>query len=179
MTYKEYREILRYELYRLTWQNPPLIQKIRIKFFQPNTNCMYLARKMWFFYSKGLIGKLYAKFLYLKIIKKYGCVIYPHIDVKKGFFITHPVGIVIGKCSIGENFLVNHGCTIGVRRYGEEGSGLFPKIGNNVTAYTNSMIIGDITISDNITLGAYSIAMSDLKEPGTYIGTPATLKKRR
>lgn len=177
MTYKQYRETLNYELYRLSWTHPPLLHKIRIKYFQPNTNCMYLARKMWFFHEKGLLGKLYAKTLYMKILKKYGCVIYPNIKVGKGFFITHPVGIVIGKCTIGENFMVYNSCTVGVRRYGEESEHLTPQIGNNVTLYADSMIIGNVKIGDNITIGAASIAMDDLTDAGTYVGIPAKLKK--
>lgn len=54
MTRKEYREILEYELYGNT--KPNLINRIRIKYFQPNTNCMYLARKMWYYYTKSSGG---------------------------------------------------------------------------------------------------------------------------
>ena len=51
MTRKEYKEILDYELYGNN--QLPYIKKFRIKYFQPNTNCTYLARKMWYLYSRG------------------------------------------------------------------------------------------------------------------------------
>lgn len=62
MTFKEYSDILNYELYRTFKGKLTLLQKIRIRYFQPNTNCMLMARKMWYLYSKGgteVIGKNY------------------------------------------------------------------------------------------------------------------------
>lgn len=55
MKYKEYREILKYELYGNQKYN--LINKIRIKYFQPNTNCVFLVRKMTYFFSKKWGGE--------------------------------------------------------------------------------------------------------------------------
>lgn len=97
MTRKEYLECLNFELYR--GRKVSFLNKIRTKYFQPNTNCVFLCRKMWYLYGKG--NKLFAKLLYLKIIKKYSCVIYPNAVVGRGFEIAHPTGIVIGKCKIG------------------------------------------------------------------------------
>lgn len=57
MTRKEYKEILEYELYH--GKKPDLLNRIRMKHFQPNTNCMYLARKMWYYYQKSSGGKPY------------------------------------------------------------------------------------------------------------------------
>ena len=53
MTRKEYKEILNYELYKHAHTELTLLHKIRIRYFQPNTNCVLLARKMWYFYSRG------------------------------------------------------------------------------------------------------------------------------
>lgn len=53
MIWKEYREIRDFELYGHFNRRPKLIQRIIIKHFRPNTNCMYLARKMWFFGKWG------------------------------------------------------------------------------------------------------------------------------
>ena len=51
MTRKEYIEILNYELYGD--RQLSFLSRFRIKYFQPNTNCMYLARKMWYLYQSG------------------------------------------------------------------------------------------------------------------------------
>lgn len=140
MTKKEYKEILNYELFR-DWKLSP-IQKIRLKYFSPNTNCVYLCRKMWYLNEKGALGKLLSKFYYNKIVHKYGCCIYSDIKVGRGFSIVHPIGIVIGKCEIGEEFTIYQNCTVGVKRQNDESKGLIPIIGNNVRLCTNSIVLG-------------------------------------
>ena len=166
MTKTEYKDYLKCELYR--GKDLSLISKIRIKYFQPNTNCVYLARKMWYLYSKRKISKMRAKFLYLKIIHRYGCVIYPSANVGKGFHITHPVGIVIGDCNIGDNFMIYQNCSVGTRHYKDAP----PHIGNKVMLCSNSLILGNVKVSDGVTIGASSLVINDINEPGVYAGNP-------
>lgn len=53
MTYKEYKGFLSCDLYRDGGVKPNWLNRIRIKYFQPNTNCVYLARKCGFYTQKG------------------------------------------------------------------------------------------------------------------------------
>ncbi len=170
MTKKEYKEILHYELYenkRLSF-----VDRIRIKYFQPNTNCMYLARKMWYRYSRGGIQRLFSKLLYLKILHRYGCIIYSNINVGKGFKIAHPVGIVVGRCEICENFTIYQNTTIGVKHPGDEAKRLWPQIGNRVRLTAGSIILGNIRVCDDVLIGANSLVIRDINEPGNYAGSP-------
>ena len=69
MTRKEYEEILRYEIFyyfRNSNRTPTLFDMIRTKYFQPNTNCMYLARKMWYLFEKGGISRIRSKLIFLE-----------------------------------------------------------------------------------------------------------------
>ena len=59
MTYKEYKDILEYELYGRFESRPSLLHRISIKHFHPNTNCQYLARKMWYYFQRGGIQTLF------------------------------------------------------------------------------------------------------------------------
>ena len=170
MTHKEYIECLKCELYRDSGKYS-LLRKIRVKYFQPNTNCMYLCRKMWYLYSRG--RKLYSKILYLKIIRKYGCIIYPYAKVGKGFHIAHPTGIVIGKCEIGANFTCYQNATIGVRNAGDEARGKTPIIGDNCKLCSGGVIVGDVKICDNVTIGALSFVSKSIERSGIYVGIPA------
>lgn len=171
MTRKEYKEILKYELYKYANGRLTPLNRLRIKYFQPNLNCVFLARKMWYLYSQGGILRLLSKFIYLKIIHKYGCVIFPSAQIGKGFHITHPVGIVIGQCKAGEDFMVFQNCSIGSKRTGNGE----PVIGNNVRLGSNSVLIGHISVADNVVIGAHSLVVKDISEPGVYAGNP--LKK--
>lgn len=166
MTHKEYTECLACELYGNKQTNA--YNRIRIKYFQPNTNCIYLARKMWYYHAKGGIWRVMAKFIYLKISHKYGCIIYPTAQVGKGFHITHPVGIVIGDCHVGENFMIYQNCTVGTRKYRDQP----PEIGNNVMLCSNSLILGNISIADHVVIGASSLVIHEITEPGLYVGNP-------
>lgn len=168
MSYKELKEVLKYELYRSFKGKLTIFQKIRIRYFQPNTNCMLMARKMWWLNSKGGFFKLFSKILYLKIIHRYGCVIFPTAIVKKGFYITHPTGIVLGNCRAGENFVIYQNCTIGGKLPGDD----WPEIGNNVHLGTNSVLLGHIEIADNVYIGACSLVIKSITEEGTYGGNP-------
>lgn len=168
MTHKEYKRILNYEIFRFTdGKKLTLIKKIRYKYFTPNSNCVFLARRMWYLFSCGGLKKAYSRVIYIRIMRRYGCCIFPNAKVGKGFWITHPVGIVIGKCDIGENFIIYQNTTVGVKRNGD-----VPVIGDNVVLCTNSVILGSIKVADNITIGASSLVINDLSVAGTYVGCP-------
>ena len=170
MTHKEYKEILNYELYH-NWNLSRLL-KFRLKYFAPNSNCIFLARRMWYLYSRGGLFKAWSRVLYLKIMRRYGCCIYPNAKVGRGFEIVHPVGIVIGKCVIGKNFTIYQNCSVGVRRKDDEAKGLTPVVGNDVTLCANSVIVGCLKVEDSIIIGANSLVINDLDKCGTYVGSP-------
>ena len=91
----------------------------------------------------------------------------------KGFHIAHPVGIVIGRCDIGEDFTIYQNTTIGVKHPGDEAKELLPHIGNRVRLAAGSIVLGSITISDDVTIGANSLVIKDICEAGIYVGSPA------
>lgn len=170
MTYKEYKRISEYELFH--GKKYSFFERISIKHFRPNTNCMFLARKMWYLYSCGGLRRKISRLYYLRIMHRFGCCIYRNIEVGVGFWINHPVGIVIGKCSIGNNFHIYQNASIGVKHSGDEAKGLTPKIGNNVRLFAGSAIFGNVSIVDDVTVGANSLVISNISEPGTYVGCP-------
>lgn len=170
MTRNELKEILSYEL--LDGKQLSAIKTFRIKHITPATNFVYLCRKMWFHNKSG--SKLLSKLYYLKIARKYNCYVFPDVEMGKGFRAYHPTGIVIGHCSVGENFTILQNVTIGEKNIGEyRATKICPRIGNNVTIAANSCVLGDVTITDNVVIGAGSIVTKDIDQPGVYVGAPA------
>lgn len=108
-------------------------------------------------------------------MRRYGIFIGRKCTIGLGFRIWHPQGIFINNVDIGENFNVNQNCTIGDK---EHGLNKIPKIGNNVTMYANSMIIGSVNVEDNVVLGANTCLLHDTVGEGVYIGTPARLHSK-
>lgn len=92
---------------------------------------------------------------------KYGIHANPNIEIGPGLRVIH------GPCNlnaarIGRNFTVYSGVTIGVLRNG------IPVIGDDVTIYTNAVVVGAITIGDNATIGALTYVAKDIP-PGIKV----------
>lgn len=89
------------------------------------------------------------------------CELYFNNNIATGFYIIHGQGTIIGsRNNIGKGFIIHQGCTIGHKKNGE-GSGV--TIGDDVTVYCNSSILGDITIEDNVVIGAHNLISIDVK----------------
>ncbi len=87
--------------------------------------------------------------------------------------LPHPFGVVIGRgVSIGVDCRIYQGVTIGSKF--EDGV-TYPVIGNNVTIYANSVIIGDVRIGDNVIIGASTLVIQDVPENSIIVGNPARI----
>jgi len=88
------------------------------------------------------------------------CEIYFNNEIDEGFYVIHGQGTIIGsRNKIGRGFKIHQGCTIGHKKNGEGNGNV---IGNNVTMYCNSSIIGELTIGDNVIIGAHVILTKNL-----------------
>lgn len=77
------------------------------------------------------------------------------VEMPDFFMAEHPVGSVIGRAKLGEGFSIFQNCTVGGS--GSIGHEVYPVIGNNVTMYAGSMIIGDSKIGNNVSVGAGAV----------------------
>lgn len=48
-----------------------------------------------------------------------------------------------------------------------------PIIGDNVTVYSNAVVIGGIRIGNNVVIGAGSVVLSDCPDNSVWVGNPA------
>lgn len=148
------------------------IDKIRCKFFSPELNAVYLIRKMQYLHSSRM-GGVISQLIHNKLIHKYGIFVSPKCQIGLGLRIYHPTSIVLTNAIIGENFTIFQNCTVGQKYGGKQGYGMIPHIGNNVSMYAGSSIIGNVTVADNVVIGAHSCLVKDALEAGVYIGLPA------
>ena len=90
--------------------------------------------------------------------------------------LPHPVGIVIGKgVTLGDDCKIYQNVTIGLRRDSDD---KYPRIGNNVTIYANSIIIGGIEIGENSIIGASSVITQDIPPNSIVAGSPGKVVKK-
>ncbi|MDY0346731.1 MAG: serine O-acetyltransferase EpsC [Acholeplasma sp.] len=98
--------------------------------------------------------------------------IHPGAQIGKGLFIDHGAGVVIGQTAvIKDNVVIFHGVTLGSNSVKSTGN-RHPNIGNNVTIYANSVLVGNITIGDNSIIGANSMVKQDIPNNSVVVGNP-------
>ncbi len=89
------------------------------------------------------------------------CEIYFNNEIGQGFYIVHGLGTVIGsRNKIGNGFKIHQGCTIGHKK---NGLGKGNLIGDNVTMYSNSSIIGELLIGNNVVIGGNVLIFNNVE----------------
>ena len=88
-----------------------------------------------------------------------------------GLSIAHYGTIVVNSAAkVGKNCRLHVGVIIGAT----SGSTLAPIIGDNVFIGTGAKIIGDVSIADDVAIGANAVVVKSITEKGvTYGGVPA------
>jgi serine O-acetyltransferase len=90
-----------------------------------------------------------------------GIDIHPAATIGRSFMIDHGTGVVVGATArIGDNVRIYQGVTLGARSFDLDSDGnpikgvaRHPIIGNNVIIYSNSTILGRVTIGDGAVIG--------------------------
>lgn len=132
-------------------------------------------RQSLYYQHKSLIHKILGggnKWLMRRIGRKLGFQ-FGTASIGFGIKIFHWGSIVINsKAIIGDNFCVYPGVCIG-----RTADGGVPKIGNNVTFFTNSGAYGGITIGNNVTVAPNAVVTHDVPDNCIVAGVPAKIIK--
>lgn len=103
----------------------------------------------------------------------YHCDIPIAVDIRGVYFCHKGFGIVINpNAQIGEGTVIQHRVTIG------EIDGCSPIIGRNCYIGAGAIIIGGITIGDNVKIGAGAVVVTDIPANTTAVGVPAKVIKK-
>ena len=112
----------------------------------------------------------YYRYRYHRLSVRLGFSI-PYDICGKGLAIPHYGCIVVNQTAkIGDNCRILDGVNIGATN----GVNKAPQIGNNVFIASGAKIIGDITVADDVAIGANAVVIKSITEPGTTLaGVPA------
>ena len=119
---------------------------------------------------------LIARYISEKAKRKTGIEIHPGATIGKGLFIDHGTGVVIGETAIiGNNVTLFHGVTLGGT--GKETGKRHPTLKDNVFVGSGAKILGNITIGNNVKIGANSVVLTNIPDNCTAVGIPAKICK--
>jgi serine O-acetyltransferase len=166
-------EIIYKDYYRYTGKNLFFYNLFK-GFRSQGFKYMFFRRLRDFYGAKSIIG-IIAKFFLYRYTYKYGFQIGGKIG--HGFYIGHFGTIVVSNnAQIGNNCNIAHGVTIGASRRGElKGA---PTIGNNVWMGTNSIIVGKISVGNDVLIAPGAYVNFDVPDHSIVIGNPAKIIKK-
>lgn len=95
-------------------------------------------------------------------------------NVGGGLVVHHGHSMRLAADLVGKNLQVWHMVTIGKARPG----GKRPVIGDNVRVFTGSVVLGNITIGNNVTIGANSVVLKSVPDNCVVVGNPAHIVKK-
>jgi serine O-acetyltransferase len=97
-----------------------------------------------------------------------------HRQIGPGLFIQHgrSTGVVVQE--MGSNCWINQLVSIGFKDRNSKP----PIVGNHVVVFAGARIYGDITIGDNVIVGANAVVTKDVPPNCTVAGVPARILKR-
>lgn len=137
-------------------------------------NYLYFFRKA---ATCNSIMKYYYRFRFRKLSEKHGMEISRTTRIGKGLYIGHPYNITINPCAIlGENINIHKGVSIGQENRGKRKG--VPTIGNRVWIGINSIIVGNITIGDDVLIAPNSYVNCDVPTHSIVLGNPCRIISR-
>lgn len=166
-----YQDLLKYS------QNGDILSRLKIIVFSHafHLNCFLrlaqTVRMVKFFGNPlGLIFDYFIRIYFASDISS-------GAKIGAGLMFVHGHDIVIGAAvSIGNNCKIFNGVTLGNKNT-EVAENEQPMVGSGVVLSTGAKILGNITIGDNVIVGANSVVLQNIPSGCIAVGIPAKIKK--
>jgi serine O-acetyltransferase len=149
----------------------PVFKKLKLVFNYAGLRATVLFRLSAALHKKGI--PLLPGILSQMNIALHGFDVPAGVEIGPGFYVPHPVGIVIMARQLGSNVTLISNITIGMRNTVE-----FPLIGDNVFVGAGARILGRVTIGDGASIGANAVVVKDVPLGAVAVGVPAQIKLR-
>ena len=164
-------EILRHDSYRFNgttgWKN-------FVKAFSSKLEFQHVVLLRWYQQSKlKIVSRLLLRWSCLRT----GIQIGYKTKIGKGFLIVHYGDIAVNNDAvIGDNCTISHGATIGISHRGKNRG--CPTLGNKVWVGANAVIVGNVTIGDDVLIAPLSFVNFDVPSQSIVVGNPGKIIPR-
>lgn len=170
---KEIKDIINKDLSRI--YDMPL--SIKDKFLMPlEVKYIILWRKAQYYRHnnrRNVLGKIY-NFRLMRLSMRSQIQIPSEVTADAGFFIGHLGRIIIHPdCVLGKNINIATGVTIGKVNRGQHFG--VPSLGNNVWIGTNAVIVGNISIGNDVLIAPGAYVNTSIPDHSVVIGNPAVI----
>ena len=161
------KDSIKYDMYRYD-KSTSFKDMLKTYLLEPGANYM-----VWFRIAQKY-NNIFTKIILRRKMFKFGMEIFPSTDIDKGFYIGHFGSIIINpKVKIGKNCNISQGVTIGASIRGKTQG--YPTIGDNVFIAPGAKIFGNITIGNNVAIGANAVVTKSFPDNSVIAGSPAKL----
>ena len=148
-------------------RDPSARSSVEILLLYPGVHALIWHRVAHFFY------RIKFKFLarWIMTVTRFwtGIEIHPAAKIGKNLFIDHGMGVVIGETAeIGDNCTIYQGVTLGGT--GKEHNKRHPTLKDNVVVGAGAKVLGNITVGNNVKIGANSVVLKDVPDDCTVVG---------
>lgn len=146
--------------------------------FIPGYKYTFHHRLCYYFYQHKIFFPLFVIWwLYMKhLTYLFGIQLAWNRPLPEDFVIAHFGGITFFPERVGRGIYLRQGCTVGSS--GASGS-RHPIIGENVIFGANAVVIGPITIGNNVTIAAGAVVTKDVPDNTVVAGVPAKIIKMK
>ena len=156
-------------------RDPAARNSLEILLLYPGVHALIWYRVSHFFYK--IKFKFLANLIATVTRFRTGIEIHPAATIGKNLFIDHGMGVVVGETSvIGDNCTIYQGVTLGGT--GKEHNKRHPTLKDNVVVGAGAKVLGNITVGNNVKIGANSVVLKDVPDDCTVVGVGRIVNSR-
>jgi len=117
------------------------------------------------------------RFLFRAVRNFYGIELPYTAQIGRRVVFEHQHGIVVhGAVTIGDDCIIRHGVTLGIRNMDKLDEA--PILGRGVNVGAGAKILGKVVVGDGADIGANAVVLQDVPAGAIAVGVPATIVER-
>ncbi len=173
MDVKELINLIRYDFYRNTGGKSGLPSFIVAYMFVPSVRYLFWLRLAQYYKNRIILFKM-IRLLLKRYSYKFGYQIHPLAEIGKGLHLRY-IGMILVNpgAKLGNNVNIQAGAIIGQVNRGKHLG--CPVIGDNVWIGAYAVIVGNITIGNNVLIAPNSFVTESIPDNAVVSGNPAKI----